>query len=409
MDEFNKSRAVVNPQQVIEGISSVLTMFEVVGQRLFPREIMCGKYKRFTVSSEQEMLDAFRRSDYLNCRICAYPALKSSNNNKDRGWDESLLIPNLVQLELDIDRKLIPKHSKEYASNMLRIQVNDLIKKLVLDYTIYNMMVMSSGNGYHILIPFRFDTPFERIKEFFKYTKYDIFNITKNEVSERFLVFAKEKLGNGLADPANNPSFRMLLRCPGTINDKYECEIVRIEHNLSFTNDGIESIPTLENIFLDTRLFSHFQMYLEDIRLKDTFRSIASSIISNKRNKDKNKSKNSNNQYSWIELLHDRIPVDNCRKRIIWLILSRYAINIKHMTISEARTWIREWTAKCNDISTLANVDDKINSYLYDASKCGKNPISLKTLKSNKYGKWLVHNEERNLADVIITERNRQA
>lgn len=405
MNELNNANTntIVNPRQVIEGISSVLTMFEVVEQRLFPREIMCGKYNRFVVNSEQEMLDAFRHSDYLNCRICAYPVLNSNNNKSDEG---ELLIPNLIQLELDIDRKLIPGHSKKYALNILKIQVNDLIKKLALYHTIYNMMIMFTGNGYHILIPFRFDTPFEKIKEFLKYTKYEVFNTTRNEISRQFLIFAKEKLGNRLADPANNPSFRMLLRCPGTINDKYgECEIVKIEHNLSFTSDGIESIPTLENVFLDTRLFLDFQMYLEDIRLKDKIKSAASVLISNKKNKA---IRNSNNQYSWIELLHDKIPVDNCRRRIIWLILSRYAINIKHMSIYEARTWIREWTSKCNDISSLADVEQKINSYLDDAIKCGKNPISLKTLKSNKYGEWLVYNEKRNLADVIITERNKQ-
>jgi hypothetical protein len=43
-----------------------------------------------------------------------------------------------------------------------------------------------------------------------------------------------------------------------------------------------------------------------------------------------------------------QIPIHECRKLVIWKILSRYLINIKKLSPNEATIIMRDWLQKCN-------------------------------------------------------------
>lgn len=81
-------------------------------------------------------------------------------------------------------------------------------------------MVVRTGNGRHILIPFLFDCPFEFLDEM----RYIMpFLLSKshrkmnNIMSENFLPFAKKYLSNNQADKGNYPTLSsVFLRVPGS-------------------------------------------------------------------------------------------------------------------------------------------------------------------------------------------------
>jgi hypothetical protein len=86
----------------------------------------------------------------------------------------------------------------------------------------------------------------------------------------------------------------------------------------------------------------------------------------------------------WIEVLHDTPLIDG-RKRIIWLILAPYAINIRNMKLDQAYLWIKQWSDKCNNVKELDfSADEHIDYYLNVAENNGHFPPAFSKL--DKYG-----------------------
>ena len=155
-----------------------------------------------------QLLNAFEKAEYRDCRISAYPPMTKDNQ----------LVPNMLLLDLDLDHKLVTFKSKQMAERALKNKVNRILMKLQINYFIFNFIIVWTGNGRHILIPLGFDRPFEHIVEFSKYL--DILPPSFS-ISEEFLSFAKNQLTNSQADPNNYPRFSStFLRVPGTINTK---------------------------------------------------------------------------------------------------------------------------------------------------------------------------------------------
>ncbi|MGH9953976.1 MAG: hypothetical protein ACRD5J_20360, partial [Nitrososphaeraceae archaeon] len=290
------SKVTVKPDKnkVIDGINSFVSMFEVIGQPVFPRNIMTAEYSGFfSVHDIGQLFDAFKRANFKDCRISAYPPVK----------EDSMLIPNLLLLDLDYDHRLTCDNGKEYADQMLKSKVNKILKRLQLTYNINNFMVMHTGNGRHVLIPFLFDTPFEYVEEFSTYLQLMASKNKKNAnntISEEFLPFAKKYLSCDQADLGNHPNFAsMFLRVPGTINTKMKfgtMEIVRIEHEWSYESD---TIPGFGDLHPDTDLLYDFMHHL-------------ALVVGNNKTKDgcfgatnsrTRKKKTNRSSYSWIEVL----------------------------------------------------------------------------------------------------------
>jgi hypothetical protein len=68
---------------------------------------------------------------------------------------------------------------------------------------------------------------------------------------------------------------------------------------------------------------------------------------------------------------------------IIWLILSRYLINVRGMSYGEAFSIIKEWTMRCNEEKPLfpSHFDYIIRDRLRQAVKDKKYPIGIFRIK----------------------------
>ena len=140
---------------------------------LFPRTIMTKKlgYQK-VVYSKEKAIAHFLESNFIECRINAFPSLKECAT-----W-----IPEFLFIDLDLS----DFNSKKSLEEALKKTLKNIKEKLA-DATAYPA-VLWSGNGYHIILPVYCPTELERIQEFQEFDK----------PSERFLRFAKDYLSNNL-------------------------------------------------------------------------------------------------------------------------------------------------------------------------------------------------------------------
>jgi hypothetical protein len=82
-------------------------MIELIGQPFFPRNIMCAAYSGFfPVNDLQHMYKVFKRSNFQDCRISAYPPVT----------ENSMFTPNLLLLDIDYDDKQVKENGLMYAN-----------------------------------------------------------------------------------------------------------------------------------------------------------------------------------------------------------------------------------------------------------------------------------------------------
>ncbi len=360
-----------NENDVMDGINSIINMIELIGQPFFPRNIMCAAYTGFfPVYDLPQMYNVFKRSNFQDCRISAYPPVS----------ENSMFIPNLLLLDIDYEDKQVRTNEIIYANQLNKTKVNKILKRLQVKFGIKNFMVVRTGNGRHILIPFLFDCPFEFLDEM----RYIMpFLLSKshrkmnNIMSENFLPFAKKYLSNNQADKGNYPTFSsVFLRVPGSINMKLKYgvpEIVQLEHEWSYEP---ESIVNFGDLHPETPLFHDFMHHMRIIagnqyyrKRKYGFKPLGSSI------------------YKLIEYVHET-PISDCRKRVLWLLLAPYAINVRKMTSENAFIWIKQWADRCNKAYPFESgfdIDRKIDYYITVAEGNGHMPINLDRLNSDDW------------------------
>ena len=85
-------------EKVKEGIDFLLSHFEG-RQRLFPRKMstFTSKGKQFIVYNKEQILDACIKSNFIDCRLNAYPVLE----------DGLLQAPNIIFIDLDLPKSTI--------------------------------------------------------------------------------------------------------------------------------------------------------------------------------------------------------------------------------------------------------------------------------------------------------------
>ena len=355
---INSSTIIVDENAVKNGIKSLFQMFQLIKQPLFPRRIMTAEYSgAFTVYDIGQLYSAFKHAQFKDCRISAYPVVDDDTS--------TTLIPNLLLLDMDLDSKIVNTKSKLIADEILKNKTNKIVTQLQKVYHINKFMVIWSGHGRHVIIPFGFSRPFEQLTEFSKYLDWLPSDLL---ISEEFLVFAKKFLSSNRADTENHPSFRsMFLRVPGTINTKNKYsfipEIVRIERDLDISNKK-NSISDYSDVHPSTDLLFEFMVYLDDKALKHKIKQ--NQIKKSFSNADDDD--DYNNMIPWIETLWNT-PLSDCRKRIIWLIFSRYVINKRRMSIDDGKDWIRQWLNRCNSIKSTDYINDDYIIYYLNAAK----------------------------------------
>ncbi len=331
-----------NKNKKIEiGLDFILSHLEE--PTIFPRTIMTKKleYQR-KVYSKERALEHFIESDFIDCRINAFPLLKEGAKWK----------PELLFIDLDLS------HFNNKKS--LQIVLNNTLKNIKEKLPNHNAhpTVLWSGNGYHIILPVNCPIELERIQEFQEF----------DNPSERFLRFAKDNLSNNKADKSNNPSFRScLLRIPNSFNSKclakgesYENSMVKIIQEWNRERPSVKY------------LLSDFRRYLINQKIID---------LNKKRELEKRLSLKSNSNIFWIEKLLNT-PIPDFRKNAINLILAPYLVNIKKLSYQQSFNILTDWLQKCN---SLRKVDFKpeylVKSALSIAIQKGIPPMKLVTLK----------------------------
>lgn len=366
-DKSNQINETVNSTQLRESIDFILSHFNHQLQD-FPRTMMTLKQNwQFTVTSRGEILRKCEESDFIDCRINAYPEYTEFKGIVRHP-------PDFVFVDLDLSNF---NNDKSKLDRILKRIVNK-IEGLGSKPT-----VIWSGNGYHVYLPLeamvldlidifskdKFPSLFQ--SNFSKYYDYS--------VSELFLKFAKEYFTNGKADPLHHPKYKnSLIRFPCTYNSK--C----LDRGLSKEDSKVKVIQKWDGKKLPIQLL-----------LKDFRRWIVQEQINeNKKQSKKSKSKRISiekfhqkvGKIEWIEKLLQTSIEDN-RNYCLWAILVPYLLNIKHLSEEDTFTILKEWLQKCNDLKKLS-FEPKSKIYSTIKGNKGYKPVSLSKLKQENGELW---------------------
>ena len=125
-----------NKKEIEIGLDFILSHLEE--PTIFPRTIMTKKlgYQRI-VYSKEIALEHFIESDFIDCRINAFPSLKEGAT-----W-----IPELLFIDLDLSGF----NNKESLQVALNKTLRNIKEKLANENA--HPTVLWSGNGYHIILP----------------------------------------------------------------------------------------------------------------------------------------------------------------------------------------------------------------------------------------------------------------
>jgi Primase X len=332
------------------GLNFILTHLK---EPLFPRTISTytSEGRQFEVFSKEEMIKAFEQSDFLDCRVNAYPSY-----TEYKGINRQA--PNFLFIDLDRSTFDTERAHRLALTNTLR----NIKEKLSEAYP----TVVWSGNGYHIYQPI----------EAFVLEEEEIFSSSNNEFdqpSKAFLRFAEQYLSNNKSDPSHNPSFKScMIRIPGSFNSK--CVLKGEDPEIRIIQRWDGDRPKI-NLLLGS-----FHAYLVDQKkkIKESQRQ--------KEIKEKNRVKNNTDLPTrtlipWIELLL-KTPIEDYRKNAVSLILGPYLINVKKLSYDDAFNIIKDWLNKCDSIKRLdSNFSYRIKYTLENSIKNGYLPMKFETLK----------------------------
>ena len=304
-----------NKKEIEIGLDFILSHLEK--PTIFPRTIMTKKlgYQRI-VYSKEKALEHFIESDFIDCRINAFPSLKEGAT-----W-----IPELLFIDLDL--------SNFNTKKSLQIALNKTLKSIKekLDNNAHPT-VLWSGNGYHIILPVYCPIELERIQEFQE------FNTTHQK---EFLRFAKDYLSNNKADKANYPSFRScLLRIPNSFNGKCLAKGESLENSkVKIIQEWNRDRSSIKFLLLE------FRRYLINQKIKE---------LNKKKEIERRSGYYSNrgiNNIFWIEKLLNT-PISDFRKNATNLILAPYLVNIKKLSYQQSFDILTDWLQKCNSFKKL--------------------------------------------------------
>ena len=244
-----KDNKSTNQRELIEeGLD--FSLFHFNQDRLFPRKIQThnSKGKQIEVFSKEEALNHYEESNFIDCRINAFPSYT-------RFKDIQRYPPDFIFIDLDRNSK--DKNGRDIFATERQFEnaLSKTLKNFKMKLNGAIPTVNNSGNGYHILQVI--DCPIlEQIPEFEKYKDKGFF------LSQELLRFAELVLSNRKADPGHYPSFRSCqIRVPNSINKKcLENRDKRLSGNVKVKTiqrwNGIRAVISREFI-------EDFRTYLE--------------------------------------------------------------------------------------------------------------------------------------------------
>jgi hypothetical protein len=331
----------------------------------FPRNIMTHRLGRqILVHSIEETMRYYRESEFLDCRISAYPPQPLTLSTKYLG---NGLAPNLIMIDIDKSR-----FSTEWA---YELAVSKTLKNIETELR-GKPTVIWSGNGNHIIQPM----------DGVILEELDLFSpaiIGTDQSSVKFLRWTEEYLSGSKSDPAHNKTLSFgncMLRVPGSHNSK--C----VRANNGVLNEAKTEVKIIHewnghrpSIML---LIGSFHAYLIDQKIKQSQR-------------DRQQQRRQIQKYgltttmeitpgtiSWIEKLLTMSISDN-RKYCIWRILVPYLISVRKLQDEQASCIIKEWLEKCDSVKRVSfDGSSRIRYDIHRARKKGFYPIGWNQLKT---------------------------
>jgi hypothetical protein len=345
--------------KVEKGIDFILSHFEK-RQQIFPRKISTAfsNNKQFIVYNKEQILDECTKSDFIDCRINAYPVLE---NNHDHNYSNTQA-PNLIFIDLDLDKNL----SYPKAITKLEKTKNKSIKTIKERLDGCQPTTLWTGNGYHIYIVI--DTrPLELIEELCELSQ---------KPSEEFLRYTELTFSIRKRDSCHNPSFKSsLLRIPYTFNSKNiinDCKSHELQEVRIIQRFDTERIKTI-----NIHLIREFRLWLADNDLEKKRKNNSRVQINNSITIAKGEIMK---KYSWIETLL-QTPLPCFRRYCLYRILVPYLVNIRRLNSEKCYDILNTWLEKCNTLSKISfNMESEIKTRLI-AVKDYK-PLSLYRLRT---------------------------
>lgn len=357
-------------KEVENGLDSLLSHFNQ--EKLFPRTIQTYKTEGnpIKVYSKEEAISYFADSNYIDCKINAFPTFTEYKGVQ-------IYPPDFIFIDIDNDRNIF-KDDKSFEKALSKTLKN--IKDKTIEGAIPT--VNNSGNGVHVLLPIECPI-FESIPEF---EKYKIIFPSLN-ISQEFIRFAEKRWTNGKSDKGHYPSFKSSqIRVPNSINGKcLEDRAKRFSGNVK-----IKTIQHWNGVraHISREFIEDFRTYLEQ---KIVDQELQAQQQQEKQSKSFTlQNSHSNNKIEWIEnsLL---IPIERPRRICVDLIFVPYFIMIKQLPEEEIISRISEWLDKCNSLRRLDfNPRQKINAAIKTTNKTQIPPMKKDTLKNNYHGLYQI-------------------
>jgi hypothetical protein len=358
---------------------------------LFPRKVMTKKLGfQIAVNSKEKLMQECLSSDLVDCRINAYPVQVGPNGLTNQP-------PNFIFIDLDLSTFQKYKNPKSMLDKTLQntlYKISDSFSLMRSQHTQHTPLsqhinmsnekqpivvkptVLWSGNGYHIYLPIQAVV----LEHFEPFTKEKFPNLFLNygfkysdyTVSELFLLFAKQYLTEGKADPQHRPKYKTcLIRIPNTFNSK--C----LNKGLSPEESKIKIIqkwngyrPPIQLLTKDFRRWLIQEEINQKIQIKK-FQNVFGHEFGDK----------SISRIEWIEKLL-KVPLVDHRKYCLWRILFPYLRNVRKVSKEESIVVLDNWLEQCSKKKKLDfNKRDYIKKDI-KAVGCYF-PISMKKLREN--------------------------
>jgi Primase X len=302
----------------------------------------------------------YRESEFLDCRISAYPPPPSTLSTKYLG---NGLAPNLIMIDID--------KSKFTTEQAYELAISKTLKNIKVELN-GNPTVIWSGNGCHIIQPM----------DAIVLEELDLFSLAvtgTDHPSVKFLRWTEDYLSNGRSDPAHSRTLSFgncMLRIPGSHNSKCvnanggvldsDKTAVKIIQQWNGTRPTMMLLVGSFHAHLVKQKMRQNQRDNRRLRHQkfDAIPGVAPSII------------------PWIEkLLTMSLP--DYRKYSIWRILVPYLINVRKLQDDEAYQIIREWLKKCNSVKRISFDDSsRIRYDIQSVRKRGFYPIGWNQLNT---------------------------
>lgn len=315
---------------------------------LFPRSIMTSKTNgQIFVDSEDQMIEYFKKSNFVDCRVNGYPYHYEKDTRK--------LYPSFIFIDLDLSLCSTCKFPIRKLDYILKQTLKKIREEINGRPTI-----LWTGGGYHIYQPIEIVTKDKEKQSLQTFKEFIPF--VRNDLTTEFIRFAAKQFTDGKGDPKHNPSIHScLIRIPGTINSKNNEKVKIIQEW-----NGIEAIANpLVLPFLDHQI----QLKIENE--ESCKRKPATDSIGN------------NKKIAWIEKLLET-PISDHRYFCLWHILIPYLANIKGLSEHEVISILTDWLDRCDRLYKVRwKYPQRIKEQLkYDK---GYPPISLENLKKENH------------------------